>query len=517
MTKGLYVLLISIITNQTLVAQSIIPLPEKMNNRNGIFDLSIATSIHVRKDMLPEVLQFNEQLKNISGYELRVNDEDNEEKGNTIIIKQGPGITEEGYQLEVTPEKITIQANDDKGVFYALISLLQLLPNEVSSKRKDISILKIPAIDISDHPRFKWRGLMLDCSRTFISPSYIKETIRRMAFYKLNILHLHLTDDQGWRLEIKSLPELTSRSCYFDRHFNEPKEFQGYYAQQDIRDIVEYAAQKHIQIIPEIESPGHSLAALNAYPELSCVGHVLPIYPFFSGPEITQDLFCVGNPASYAFYKNVLAEVIRMFPSPYIHLGGDEVPPTRWEECAKCQRLVKQNALADTRELGGYFMQQIALNAIKSNKRPIAWNEVFEQKKYINTNWIIMNWGSSKAALDAVKEGYDVVMAPTSHLYFDYTYEQINTKKVFEFDPYYGEKDDGLLKSHILGIQALFWSHIDRTESRIDYQLYPRLLALAERAWSSTNDINYNNFKSREEYHKEHWLKNMQIAFNGND
>lgn len=510
------------IINEQVFAQQIIPLPQQMQKEEGKFRLNKTTVLISDIKFNNEANQLLIQLKKRTGLSLLLGEKSSVTFNSITLKTVTTGIQSEGYKLMVSRDGITIEASDNAGMFYGCMSLLQLLDVEnvptlfsVKDTIYDISFVKI-----NDYPRFKWRGLMLDCSRTFISPAYLKKTIDRLSFYKMNVLHLHLTDDQGWRLQIKSHPALTLIGGFFDKRYNEPNEFQGYYTQQDISEIIAYAEKKHVQIVPEIESPGHSRAALYAYPELSFKGEVSPIFPYFTHRRKTyRNVFDVGNPGTYALFKDILNEVTGLFPSPYVHLGGDEVLDevlkNLWENCPKCLTLVKEKGLGDMSELQGYFMKQIALNVTKVGKRPIAWEEILDQKNYIDKNWIVMNWREIKTGLDAAKEGFDVVMTPATYTYLDLPYNQTSTKKVFEFDPYEGEQDNNLLKNHILGIQASFWSHIDRTESKMDYQIYPRLLALAERAWSSSNDTIYENFESRLEYHEKQWFKNLQIWIYG--
>lgn len=493
-------------------AQNIIPLPHAIKMKSGSFQLNSTTSFNIDPMFEVEAEVLFLHLRKATRFKLPVVTQSG--AANVIVIKKAiQDIPAEGYHLDIAPGKITITAADKAGAFYACMSLLQLLPANITGNNgKYETTWDIPAMSIQDAPRFKWRGLMLDCSRTFISPEYIVKTIDRLAFYKMNILHLHLTDDQGWRLEIQGRPLLTTKASMFDRQYEEPKEFEGFYSIRDIKEILKYAAARHVTIVPEIESPGHSIAALNSYPALSCLGDVPPIYPYFSGPGITKDVFCVGNQQSAVFFKEVLTEVAAIFPSPYLHLGGDEVPRTNWEKCTKCQQFVKKHQLENTAALQGYFMREIAADVIKKGKRPVAWDEILETEKFISKDWIIMSWRGSKPGLEAARKGFDVVMTPTYPLYFDYDYKENNSKNIFLFDPYSGEKNEAVRK-HVLGIQANFWSHIDRTPSKIDYQLYPRLLALAERAWSSEENTNFENFELRQMYHQQ-WLKVLQAKYN---
>ena len=514
MIKILHVLICGLSICIRAESQHIIPLPQKMSFGTDSFNINKATVINVPNDLLNEAETFQRQLERLTGYHLLITERS--QKSNVIIlVKQSLRTGDGSYNINITKTTITITAADKKGMFYGCVSLLQLMPVPEARTGVPKTTVSIPSASISDFPRFRWRGLMLDLSRTFMSPDYIKRTITRMAFYKLNVLHLHLTDDQGWRLPVKSYPLLNERASTFDSSFHEPKEFQGFYTPADIKDILSYASSMHVEIIPEIESPGHSHAPLFAYPELSCNGNISPIFPFFSGQSVTDDVFCVGNPGSLKFFQAVITETAALFPSAYIHLGGDEVSRTEWEKCKKCQALVQSAKLENTSALQGYFMQQLHDHVVKEGKRPIAWDEILHDNKFLTKDWVIMSWTGSKPGLEAAAKGYDVVMTPTSHMYFDYPYDLINTKKVFEFDPVAGANADTIRK-HVLGIQANFWSHIDRTQSKTDYQLYPRLLGLSERAWSSADNKDYENFRRRKLYHK-HWLDYMDVKYYGGD
>ncbi len=516
MAKTLYVLACGLLFLIHVKGQPIIPLPQKITTGNKAFVLKKSTTISTGPANATEGLLLQKEIEAMTGFHLSIT-EKNETGKNSIVFKSGQLLStgEESYQLDISETGIIIRSSDAKGAFYGCMSLLQLLPVPGDKAGSPENAIPLPAVSITDFPRFKWRGLMLDVSRTFLSPDYIKRTIRRMSFYKLNVLHLHLTDDQGWRIPVKAYPLLTSKAAFFDPSYHEPKEFQGFYTTRDIAELLRFAASYHVEIVPEIESPGHSHAALFAYPDLSCDGNISPIFPFFSGPGISNDVFCVGNPGSLLFFQAVIKETASLFTSSYLHLGGDEVPRTEWEKCPKCQALVRSAKLPNTGALQGYFMQQLHDEAIKEKKRPVAWDEILMDNQSLSKDWVIMSWRGSKPGLDAAEKGYDVVMTPTSNMYFDYSYATTNTKKVFDFDPFDGRPAERL-GNHVLGIQANFWSHIDRTESKIDLQLYPRVLGLAERAWSAAEDTSYDQFRTRQLYHKN-WLEYMKVRYYAGD
>jgi len=394
-----------------------------------------------------------------------------------------------GYTLTVTPETIRITASGEKGFFYGAVTLLQAVLFSGAGER-----ISIPCMVVEDEPRFSWRGLMLDCSRTFQSVSYIKKTIDRMAFYKMNILHLHLTDDQGWRLEIRRYPELTRKGAKFPAQYEEPPSHEGFYSQADIVDLVKYARQRNITILPEIEMPGHSLAALSCHPELSCTGGPFQIYPYFKGPGVTKDIYCAGKEATFTFLENVLSEAADLFPGKFFHIGGDEAPKTRWKKCPLCQARIRKLGLKNEEELQGWFIRRIGKFLAGKAKRIVGWDEIL--RGGLPPGAVVMSWRGVRGGIRAAKNGYDTVMCPTSHCYFDYSYRRTPTRKVYSFDPLPRGLAGGE-KKHILGVQANFWSHIDREPGKADRKIFPRLLALSEVGWSPRQGRNWKDFQRR--------------------
>lgn len=396
-----------------------------------------------------------------------------------IVTAVRPGIA--GYTLDVTPAGVAIAAADPTNAFYARQTLAQLTVSN-----------RVPCVRIVDQPRFPWRGLMLDCSRTFQSLDYLRQTVDRIAAYKMNVLHLHLTDDQGWRIEIRKHPELTRKAARFSPKYGEPDSHQGFYTQAQLRELVSYAAERGVTIVPEIEMPGHSLEVLVCYPELSCTGRIPDdIFPFFKGPGITPDILCAGNEDTFAFLEHVIDEVVAVFPSPFIHIGGDEAPKTRWKACPKCQARIKAERLKDEDELQSYFIRRIEKYILGKNRRLIGWSEILQGG--LAPNAAVMDWigGADRAT----REGHDAVMSPTSHCYFDYPYATISPERAYGFEPCAGLGP--YQAKHVLGLQANFWSHIDREPELVDQQLFPRLLALAERGWAPAGVRDWPAFSAR--------------------
>lgn len=513
MTKH-YILLIAvlIVTGYLGMAQQIIPKPAVMQQNPGK-DFVFSKSVQLIAE--PDFAQVADLLADLiearTGIQISVRGNESALSGPTIALKKSDGgLSAEAYSLQVSERVVTIVAAEKAGSYYGGMTLLQLLEADSTVNNQ----YRIAPIHIQDMPRFSWRGLMLDCSRTFISVDYLKKTIDRMSFYKLNTLHLHLTDDQGWRLEVKSHPNLTTEGAFFADNYNEPEAFQGYYSQQEIEALIDYAALRQVTIIPEIEVPGHSSAAIHAYPHLSCSGRKVPIFPLQSGPPAPpNDVFCAGNDSTYLFFEQVLDEVTQLFPAAYVHLGGDEVPKHHWRNCHKCQAKMKALNINTEEDLQGFIMDEVSTHLASAGKQPIAWDEILEGE--IAADWVIMAWRGHEKGIEAAKRGHQVVMTPTSHLYFDYSHVTTPTKKVYAFEPI-SDTVAADIASHFIGIQANFWSHVARTESRIDFQLFPRTLALAERAWSEKQVTDYEDFEQRKQTHAD-WLKFFDIKYNRND
>ena len=465
-----------------ITLRALIPQPVYVSYSPGHFTISETTGIFCPGKLEETALLVSEQL----GIKKPLN---TGKKRNGIFLTIDTSLHREGYNIKVSRRNIEIAGGSDAGVFYAMQTIRQLsgsngLPSDV------------PCVTVNDFPRFRWRGLMLDCSRTFQSPEYLKKTIDRISFYKMNVLHLHLTDDQGWRIEIKSHPELTGKGAKFHLRYNEPESHQGFYTQEEMKEIIRYAASKGITIVPEIEMPGHTTAVLVCYPELSCTGKITDeIFPFFKGPGVTPDILCAGNEGTFALIEDVIDEIVEVFPSEFIHIGGDEAPKVRWEKCPKCQKRIHDEGLQDEKELQSYFVSRVEKYINSKGRRLIGWSEIIEGG--LAPNAAVMDWiGGAK---EATEKGQDVVMSPTSHCYFDYPYTSINSERAYSFDPVKGLTAEQ--SKHILGLQANFWSHIDREPELVDKQLFPRILSIAERGWSPSNATDWESFRNRLEKH----------------
>lgn len=496
---------------------SVIPRPNRITPREGIFTLTSETKIISG----PGTEALGQYLIGISESDMgfRLNHTLEKSKEGLIELKLDSSLKNlgmEGYELDITPDRITLKAQHPAGLFYSIQTLRQLLMflPEKSTSSDIESSRNFPCVTITDKPRFGWRGLMIDCSRTFWNKEYIKRYIDLLAFHKMNVLHLHLTDDQGWRVEIKKYPKLTEAGSKFDSRYK--GETGGYYSQDDIRELVKYAASRFVTIVPEIDLPGHFTAGIVAYPWLSCTGRDdLWIFPFDKRPEgiasLTEDILCAGNEKVFEFLEGVFDEIIELFPSRYIHIGGDEAPKVQWKKCEKCQARIRSEGLKDENELQSYMTKRIADYLESRGRTLIGWDEIIEGG--LADNAAVMYWrGWIKGPdIEAVRSGSEVVMSPTTHCYFDYTYTRISTEHVYSFEPINSELTAEQTRL-ILGAQANMWTHIARTEEDVDRQIFPRLAAMAEVSWSEKSSRNWDNFKNRMGVHQAR-LKKLGVQY----
>ena len=423
---------------------------------------------------------------------------------NCIRLHLDPGLESlglEGYKLTVSLAAISLAACTTAGVFYALQSLRQLLPVEIEER------LPIPGVDwhigcleITDRPRFAWRGFMLDEGRHFQGRETVFQTLDLMALQKLNVFHWHLTEDQGWRIEIKKYPRLTQVGSHrpgtrkgFTNGKHDGVPHGGFYTQDEIRDIVAYAAERHITIVPEIEMPGHAVAALAAYPELSCSGGPFEVATHFG---IYQDIFCAGKEKVFSFLEDVLDEVLELFPSPYIHIGGDEAPKKRWKECPDCQRRIREIGLKDAHALQVYFTNRIAAYLDSKGRYAIGWNEILE--KGLAEGAVVQYWARGrKKLLDALRNNSrPTVMSYCFYTYLDYSYKLIPLRRIYRYEPVPSGFDLKAAVS-ILGVESPLWTEWVPTRARLDYQVFPRLTALAETGWTPAGEKNLRDFHRR--------------------
>jgi len=407
----------------------------------------------------------------------------------------------EGYRIEVRADAIVIEAPWTTGIFYGIQTLRQLLPVEIE-ERRHVSDVKwrIPCMFIEDRPRFAWRGFMLDEGRHFHNKETVLLTLDLMALQKLNVLHLHLTEDQGWRIEIKKYPNLTevgsqragtSKNMLSKQHDGIPHG--GFYTQDDIREIVAYATERHITVVPEIEMPGHSLAALASYPELSCTGGPFEVATHFG---IFPDILCAGKEIVFTFLQEVLDEILDLFPSPYIHIGGDEAPKKHWKKCPDCQQRIREEGLKDEHALQVYFTNRITAYLDSRGRHAMGWNEILQNG--LVKSAVVQFWaGGRRRLLEAVR--YDqraVVMSPYLDTYLDQGYSTIPLSRVYHYEPIPVEFDENMASS-ILGLEFPLWSEWIPNRARLDYQAYPRLTAAAETGWTQKDKKDFKDFRRR--------------------
>lgn len=470
-------LFISILKSQI----SLIPFPQEVLISEGGFSLTPQTKIIAPEILIEAAEIFSDALNISKGLKFSVVAKGKSEGNITLKLDKSSSLAE-GYELVIKTSGIEIKASDQAGIYYGLQTLRQLIT--YSDK------LWVAAFTIRDSPRFAWRGVMLDVSRTFMPLNLVKRYIDLFSQYKLNVVHLHLTDDQGWRVEIMKYPLLTEIGSKFDPEFNR---MGGYYSQDEIRELVRYALARNVMLVPEIELPGHASAAIASYPELSCENIRPVIHTFLEGKSIHEEIFCAGKESTYEMIFGIIDELCELFPSPYIHIGGDEAPKAMWKKCPFCQKAMKDNNLSNEEELQSYFVKRIGDYLRNKNKTLVGWDEIIEGGKLAGDE-VLMFWRGWKISEveKEVKSGFRVVCTPTTHCYFDYPYDKINTRTIYDYEPV----RPGTSEKNYLGVQANFWSHIDRSEHNIDKQLFPRVLGLAETAWCKPENKNWDRFRN---------------------
>lgn len=489
---------------------SVIPLPQMVKEGNGSFQLNKEVYLYYSDPSLKSLSALIVSgIKDASGISVKTILQDQKPKKSRFIhILLDPSITNaEGYVLDVTPASIVIKAKKENGLFYGVQTLLQLIP--IDGKKN------IQTVHIEDEPRFAWRGMMFDNCRHMYTVEFIKKFIDQLAYHKLNKFHWHLTEDQGWRIEIKKYPKLQTISAYrngtqvgYDRKKTDSIPYGGYYTQEQIKDIVAYAASRYIEVIPEIEMPGHSIAAISAYPSLACnasgfeTGKPHEVRQVWG---VTKDIYCAGNDSVFVFLQDVLTEVMQLFPSKYIHIGGDEAPHDAWKKCPKCQRRIQEEGLKDEAELQSWFIRRMEKFINLHGKKLIGWEEIMHGG--LTPNATVHSWLGTKSGLAASKMGNDVIMSPYSHLYFDgyqadHTIEPaaigywVPLDTVYAFEPRHPQMNDENAK-HLLGAQANVWTEFIATEPYFEYMVYPRMDALAEITWTQKEKKNFTDFKLR--------------------
>lgn len=487
---------------------NIIPQPVNVSVGSDWISLNKGvTIIATSNDEKKVALVLHEFLKS-KGIESTIGDASASSERAIVLETIADNSPAESYQLSIDENGVKISANTGAGFFYGIQTLFQLFPAD--------GLAQLPYVNISDSPRFSYRGLHLDVGRHFFPVSFIKRYIDLMSHYKLNTFHWHLTEDQGWRIEIKKFPKLQEIAAYrketvigraTTRTRNEPHEYDntrhgGFYTQEEIKEVVAYAADRFITVVPEIEMPGHALAALTAYPELGCTGGPYEVATTWG---IFNDVFCAGKESTFEFLENVLDEVIPLFPGKYIHIGGDECFKDNWKECPHCQKRMKAEGLKDEHELQSYFVQRMENYINAKGKSIIGWDEILEGG--LAPNATVMSWRGEEGGIAAAQQNHDVIMTPSKWLYFDYMQDSsvaeplavkvlVDVKTVYMYDPvpeHFTEEQ----ASHVLGTQANVWTEYMKTGEHVEYMVYPRAIALAEVAWSRKENKSYDDFLRR--------------------
>ncbi|MCT3844680.1 beta-N-acetylhexosaminidase [Elizabethkingia anophelis] len=496
---------------------SVIPKPQQILQKTGNFVIDQNTGIQLKGASEKDVQLFLNQLRKVSGYALPVKSG----QENSIIFQLDTKLglpNQDGYRLDVSDKNIVVKAKNGNGLFYATQTLRQLLPVSVeSSDKKENKHWTIPALAITDYPRYDWRGYMKDVSRTFYSVDVVKKYLDLMALYKMNTFHWHLTDDQGWRIEIKKYPKLTSeQTTVFHRTENQPTERNGFYTQEQIKEVVAYARERKITIVPEIDVPGHSWPTILAYPQLGVNKNSYPyfVFPFVSswgywGNQFTPNTLDPSKEEVYTFLQNVFTEIVALFPGEYIHFGGDEVRHVLWEKEPHIQEFMKIHQIGNVKQLQSYFVQRVSGIIKRLGRKPIGWNDVLADDKGLPKETAIMSWLGEEAIKEAASHGFKAVATPYSHVYLDITqadrndgtpsdlaYSNINSiDRIYTYDP-----SAGLTKEEekfVLGIQGNLWSALTQETKDMNVHVFPRLLAIAETGWTLPANKNFEDFKKR--------------------
>ncbi len=497
--------------NKSHLESPVIPRTNGMYPMPSSFDITEKTVILLGSNdtqMTRLANKLKSQIDSICGFDIKVQDvADAEGLRNVILLSfknDMKRIGNGGYHMEVDKDKVVIQGKDFNGVFNGVMTLSQIILLD-QIKEEDAKV-EVPNIQVWDQPRFEYRGMHLDVCRHYFPVSFIKKYLDVMALYKMNYFHWHLTEDQAWRIEIKAYPELTEIGAW--RTEANGEKYGGFYTQEQVKEVVAYARELNITVIPEIEMPGHARAALAAYPELSCTGKQLEV-PHTWG--VFEDVFCSGNEETFKFYETVLDEVMDLFPAEYLHVGADECPKTRWEECPKCQKRIKEEGLNDEHELQSYFVSRMEKYLNKNGKKLIGWDEILEGG--LAPDATVMSWRGMQGGIDAARQEHDVIMTPTDYCYFDYYQAEpefepkaiggfLPLSKVYAFNPLPKELNEEQ-QSYILGGQGNVWTEYMETEEYVEYMLLPRMLALSEALWSREKNKNFDDFNERLQTHKK--------------
>ncbi len=520
----------------------LIPLPQSIEQHEGSFRLSPATRIHASAELLPIARYLSDSLQGALGFQLRLTDDKSKAD---IVFELAEGMDKEAYQLSVSKDKILLRASEAAGVFYGVQSLRQLLPVEAyaSSKQEGVT-WAIPCLEIKDAPRFPWRGFMIDSSRHYQPLPELLRLIDLISQYKMNVFHWHLIDGHGWRMQSKKFPKLTSVGAWRMQpdypSAGKTGRYGGYYTQEEIRELIAYAAERHITVIPEVEMPGHSAAALASYPKLlACRGVTTGVHHFYSYPSKEQrfppcgaDVMCAGKESTFAFLEEILEETCELFPSEYIHIGGDEVQKAQWGACPDCRKRMEEEGLKSLEELQSYFIKRVESILHKKGRKLMGWDEILEGG--LPERSAVMSWRGIEGGIEAAKQGKKIVMSPQDSLYLDRGQSKspfhpahwpgyVPIDVSYNFNPIPQVlRDAG--KSHlVMGVQGNLWTIFTNSEYLNDLQSFPRLCAIAEVAWTEEEQRNFEDFSKRLEVDKKrldeqgvsYWKEPVTIELGG--
>lgn len=484
---------------------AIVPQPNRMTVQDGQFIVNKKTQLYVKGCQTDAQL-----IKDAFNGILKVSKK--QPKKNFIALLCDPSFQtgNEGYDLNITSKGITLKAQSSAGIFYGIQTLLQLAPADIYKGTPGVNQVSFPLVDISDEPLYAWRGMMLDVSRQFFDKNFVKRYLEWMAVHKLNKFHWHLSDDNGWRLEIKKYPELTSKGAWRgpgevlpSAYGSGKKRYGGFYTQEDVKEILAHAAKLHIDVIPEIDLPGHSKAVTSTYPEILCT--VDDTTMSVNGEN--RNLWCVGREANYAILEDIIAEIAELFPGEYIHVGGDEVNPSPWKTCERCQGLMKSQNYTTELQLENYFMKRMEEMVMKHGKKMGGWNEIINSGD-VDPQTLVFAWQTSKHGAKALNKNLETIMMPGEYCYLDMQQSPserghnwagiVTLEKTYSFDPSKTEGVDAEKMKLIKGVQGALWSEsLDKPFRFVEYQTYPRLCALAEVAWTKPENKNFESFYER--------------------
>ncbi|MCK4998044.1 MAG: family 20 glycosylhydrolase, partial [Anaerohalosphaera sp.] len=526
----LTILLVCSAVAQSASSIAVIPKPARLIQNQGTFSILPDTIILTSSPSIEKAIQLQQMLSTPTGFKFDIAKASSRARSKSVIqLRLDPSLqhlTDEGYTLTVKPNKITISSSANAGLFYGCQTLRQLLPAEIFNNKKTENVnWQIPCVTIEDKPLLKWRGMMLDCSRQFFDAEFVKGYIDNLAIHKINLFHWHLTDDDGWRIEIKGYPKLTELGAW--RGDNEvlppsrgsgAERYGGFYSQDQIREIVKYAADRHIDILPEIDIPGHGRALTASYPEALCAG----VDASKSVQGVSQNVLCAGREENFKMLDTMISETAKLFPFEYIHIGGDEVNHGPWSKCPKCKALMEKEGLKNTGQIQNYFIKRMEKIVVSHGKKMIGWNEILHGGE-LERDTAIMSWIGKGPGIQAAKKGHPVIMTPGPYTYFDMAQARgekghwwagiVTTEKVYSYDPLDIDLPADKIKN-IFGVQGCLWSEfLDKPAGQAYFQTFPRLCALAEVAWTPAKDRNWDDFNNRLSQSHLQRLDNLGINY----